>query len=347
MEMNNRRGGGKLAHVGQVDLRVAFVKVLEQLTKPLADGLTLAEHLVSGAVATGVAVGVMHPMDTIKTTMQKADPAHVTKKLGFLETVQRILAKSGVIGFFNGVGPNVGAQVPAGAIKFAAFEMLTQFLRPRVSPKLRNVIEFSCAALAFVICSVVAVPGELLKQRLQAGVYPSLKQGVAEIMAQEGLRGFFAGYGAMLMRDVPYTMLEFGLYSEFKNLGRKALKKEQLTAQEELLLGGLAGGVTGFLTTPLDVAKTKLMTQAHVDPALRYKGVANALVRVGMEDGITGLFRGASARVLWLVPFTAVFFGVHEFSKRQFKQRRTAKFSKTAAVRPKASFAQNGLEGTL
>ncbi|KAA8495615.1 putative S-adenosylmethionine carrier 2, chloroplastic [Porphyridium purpureum] len=317
-------------------------KVLERMTKPLADGLTLAEHLIAGAAATGFAVGVMHPMDTVKTCMQKAAPAHHGGQLNMIGAVKKILAESGVAGLFFGVGPNVSAQMPAGAIKFAAFETLTQFFRPRFAESARNVVEFSCAALAFVVCSVVVVPGEVMKQRLQAGVYSSLREGIAEIWAQEGVRGFFAGYNALLLRDVPYTMLEFGLYAEFKALGRKLLKRDQLTAQQELMLGGAAGGVTGFLTTPLDVAKTKLMTQAHVDPALRYKSISDALIRVAKEDGVSGLFRGATARVLWLVPFTAVFFGVHEFSKRQFKQRRATKISRTAAVIPRGSFSKAG-----
>mmetsp|Transcript_8323 Transcript_8323/g.17902 ORF Transcript_8323/g.17902 Transcript_8323/m.17902 type:complete len:85 (+) Transcript_8323:1-255(+) len=64
------------------------------------------------------------------------------------------------------------------------------------------------------------------------------------------------------------------------------------------------------------------MTQAHVPKHLRYRGVADALIRIAREDGFKALFRGSSARTLWLVPFTVVFFGVHELSKRKLLDRK-------------------------
>jgi Mitochondrial carrier protein len=59
-------------------------------------------------------------------------------------------------------------------------------------------------------CSFVLVPGEVLKTRLQAGS-GTLPGVIASILKQDGILGFFAGYGATLLRDVPYTMLELGV----------------------------------------------------------------------------------------------------------------------------------------
>lgn len=50
---------------------------------------------------------------------------------------------------------------------------------------------------------------------------PSLLGGIKQIWRTEGLPGFFTGYKATLMRDVPYTMLELGLYDNFKTLIKK------------------------------------------------------------------------------------------------------------------------------
>lgn len=124
-------------------------------------------------------------------------------------------------------------------------------------------------------------------------------------------------------------------------------------------MGGLAGGFTGFLTTPLDLAKTKLMTQTNAAASQQYDdtdlGYRSqfcrwvsilsrqmlccfctsvqyvALFRYGSymevvfdilkKEGVSGLFRGASARVIWLIPFTAIYFGVHEKTKRTLLNR--------------------------
>lgn len=34
------------------------------------------------------------------------------------------------------------------------------------------------------------------------------------------------------------------------------------------------------------------------------------------ENGISGLFVGSIARVTWLLPFTTIYLGVYEFTKR-------------------------------
>lgn len=84
--------------------------------------------------------------------------------------------------------------------------------------------------------------------------------GIKQIWRTEGLPGFFTGYRATLMRDVPYTMLELGLYDNFKALIKRYRKRDTLTTAEELGAAAVTGGVVGFVTNPLDLVKTRLMT---------------------------------------------------------------------------------------
>lgn len=306
----------------------SFLKVVK---RPFSDGLNLAEHLVAGAVASAAAVASMHPMDTIKTVVQATGKSNVN--MGTFGAMSVTLRTGGLPALYKGLPISLGGQVPAGAIKFAAFESLTQFVASITNKKNTGPIaDFSCAALAFIACSVVLVPTELLKQRLQAGMYPGLVSGVRTIFRKEGFKALYTGYGATLLRDVPYTSLEFGLYSQFKKIFRSAVNKSKLSSQEEIVLGGIAGGCTGFLTTPLDLAKTRLMTQTTVGSQKQYKGVLDVLTKVFKAEGMRGLFKGSTARVIWLVPFTAVFFGVHEASKRALLDR---KMQNTTALKSK------------
>mmetsp|Transcript_7810 Transcript_7810/g.34790 ORF Transcript_7810/g.34790 Transcript_7810/m.34790 type:complete len:82 (+) Transcript_7810:129-374(+) len=45
------------------------------------------------------------------------------------------------------------------------------------------------------------------------------------------------------------------------------------------------------------------------------------MIDITRKEGFAANFRGSSARVLWLVPFTAIYFGVHEKSKRMLLKR--------------------------
>ena len=65
------------------------------------------------------------------------------------------------------------------------------------------------------------------------------------------------------MRDVPFSALQFAFYEKFKVEVRKweARPDGQMSLHIETACGGVAGGLAGFLTTPLDVMKTLLQTQ--------------------------------------------------------------------------------------
>lgn len=65
--------------------------------------------------------------------------------------------------------PYVLGDGSSGAIKFATFELSKQFLERRLPSKYHPLIQFFCAATAMLACSIVLVPGEVVKTRMQAG----------------------------------------------------------------------------------------------------------------------------------------------------------------------------------
>ena len=99
----------------------------------------------------------------------------------------------------------------------------------------------------------------MLKTRLQSGAITTLSSGIADIFQSEGLFGFFAGYGATLLRDVPYTMMELGFYENIKSIIRSS-RGGLLTSSDELSAAAITGAITGYLTSTFvnihDVALT-------------------------------------------------------------------------------------------
>lgn len=60
------------------------------------------------------------------------------------------------------------------------------------------------------------VPTENIKQRLQAGYSQTILQTSQEIIQTKGFKGFFTGYATTVLRDVPFSMIQFPLYEYFK-----------------------------------------------------------------------------------------------------------------------------------
>ena len=82
--------------------------------------------------------------------------------------------------------------------------------------------------------------------------------------------------------------------------------------------GLVAGSLSGFVTCPLDVIKTRIQTQTGgVDNALRrYTGFWQTLKLMVKEEGIRSLFMGVSTRMLQQAPSAALSWTVYETVKR-------------------------------
>eukprot|EP00592_Proboscia_alata_P007630 CAMPEP_0194353648 /NCGR_PEP_ID=MMETSP0174-20130528/1940_1 /TAXON_ID=216777 /ORGANISM="Proboscia alata, Strain PI-D3" /LENGTH=344 /DNA_ID=CAMNT_0039122291 /DNA_START=100 /DNA_END=1134 /DNA_ORIENTATION=+ len=281
-------------------------------TKRALGSLDLA---LAGAVATMIGDAMMHPIDCIKT-LQQSDEGY---GLNMIQVGKQIFQSDGLKGFYSGLGTYVLSDGGAGALKFAAYEALKSYTTSNIPEEYQGSALFGCAALAFIASSIIIVPGELLKQRLQMGQISSVYEGITNILKNEGFLGLFKGYSGVCLRDIPYTMLELGIYDNLKNAFLKHNKThgqiDGNNAKITIIAAAIAGGFTGFLTAPLDTIKTKIM----VDDAGIYNGFVDATRKVIAQHGISSLFQGSAARVFWIMPFTAVYLPLYEVFKRKLE----------------------------
>lgn len=71
----------------------------------------------------------------------------------------------------------------------------------------------------------------------------------------------------------------------------------------------------GFTTTPLDVLKTRLMTQGSGSARL-YDNVWHCAVKVFREEGAQAFLRGWQPRVTWIAIGGCIFFTALEQAKK-------------------------------
>ncbi|CAI9777605.1 unnamed protein product [Fraxinus pennsylvanica] len=91
-----------------------------------------------------------------------------------------------------------------------------------------------------------------------------------------------------------------------------------LNDPENAVIGAFAGAVTGAITTPLDMIKTRLMIQGSTN---QYKGIFDCVQNVVREEGSQALLKGIGPRVLWIGIGGSIFFGVLESTKRFLAER--------------------------
>eukprot|EP00252_Welwitschia_mirabilis_P023030 TRINITY_DN6404_c0_g1_i2.p1 TRINITY_DN6404_c0_g1~~TRINITY_DN6404_c0_g1_i2.p1 ORF type:complete len:260 (-),score=40.72 TRINITY_DN6404_c0_g1_i2:211-990(-) len=241
-------------------------------------------------------------------------------------------------GLYRGIVPALTGSVISGATYFGCIEVSRECLyatRPDLS---NHCLTFLSGAIGDVIGSIVYVPCEVMKQRMQvqgskktwylganrqgktnASIRPTMQYysglfhiGIS-ILKSEGPQGLYAGYFSTLIRDVPFAGFQIVIYEALKEaLERKGLD-HRTYFMEELVMGGVAGGLSAYLTTPLDVIKTRLQVQGT---AVRYEGWMDAFKKILSEEGFSGFLRGWVPRVTWVVPASALTFMAYENLRR-------------------------------
>lgn len=260
--------------------------------------------LISGAVAGFTVDAILFPLDTLKTRLQLAASGTARKPGALLS------------GLYAGFGPAVLASAPAAAAFFGVYDYLKRALSDRFSDASGRYTPFFhmlAAAGGDIASSTVRVPFEVVKQRMQSGMYTSPVAAVRNIAMKEGLTGFFAGYTSLVLRELPFDALQFPLY-EFLKSALASRQKRALHTWETSVCGSIAGGVAAAVTTPLDVVKTRLMTQSASNP--KYMGIIHGIRTIATEEGPTALMSGVLPRVVWISLGGAIFFGAYEAAKK-------------------------------
>ncbi|CEP21935.1 Putative mitochondrial carrier protein PET8 [Cyberlindnera jadinii] len=256
--------------------------------------------LVSGAAAGTSTDLTFFPIDTVKTRLQA--------KGGFF-------ANGGWKGIYRGLGSAVIASAPSASLFFVTYDSMKSFLTPRLQSKIANqdvasaLSHMASASCGEVAACLVRVPAEVIKQRTQTSKFSSSWQTFQALWNNhggEGLRGFYRGWSTTIMREIPFTMIQFPLYEWLKKKWALKQKVEKVNPLQGALCGSIAGGFAAAVTTPLDVLKTRIMLE---DTRVGVLHLAKTILK---EEGIKVFFSGVGPRTMWISAGGAIFLGVYE-----------------------------------
>ncbi|KAL7626943.1 ADP/ATP carrier protein [Parahypoxylon ruwenzoriense] len=174
-----------------------------------------------------------------------------------------------------------------------------------------------------VLANALVYPLDIVKTRLQVQVrrkpgetsegsephYTSTWDAISKIVAEDGIKGLYAGINGALLGVASTNFAYFYWYSIVRELYLKSQKvpKPPSTAVE-LILGAVAGAVAQLFTIPVAVVTTRQQTQSKED---RKGLIDTAREVIHSEDGVFGLWRGLKASLV-LVVNPAITYGAYE-----------------------------------
>ncbi|KAK4178599.1 mitochondrial carrier domain-containing protein [Triangularia setosa] len=177
-------------------------------------------------------------------------------------------------------------------------------------PKLSHIANLTSGAVARSFAGFLLMPLTVLKVRYESTLYSynSLPRAALDIYRHEGVRGFFAGFGATAIRDAPYA----GLYILFYEQSKKHLSNLYLnnnSPKDGAGNGGGGGGgggaatinfasaifsgvVCSAISNPFDAVKTRIQLQPG-----GYRNMVHATKRMVAEEGFRSLLDGLGLRM--------------------------------------------------
>ncbi|MCJ1472508.1 S-adenosylmethionine transporter [Lambiella insularis] len=283
------------------------------MSAPTKGQSPFTQALLAGALA-GTTVDLsLYPVDTLKTRLQSS--------AGFASA-------GGFRGIYAGVGSALVGSAPSAALFFVTYEATKTWFYARRERTGRGgsaraggnawtepFEHMAAATLGEVAACAVRVPTEVVKQRAQAVQYASSRAALRAILARRrtvGVGGvwreMYRGWGVTVMREVPFTVIQFPLWEGMKEWRRRTTGKEGVGAVESGLFGSVAGAVAAGVTTPLDVLKTRMMLARE---KMGMWELAGGILR---ERGGRAFFAGMGPRVLWISAGGAVFLGSYQWA---------------------------------
>ncbi|KAI1471997.1 mitochondrial carrier [Daldinia caldariorum] len=302
-----------------------------------------ATALLAGGIA-GTTVDLsLFPLDTLKTRLQSRE--------GFFPS-------GGFRGIYRGVGSALVGSAPGAAFFFCTYEGVKGALErrrreraemrrsttttttgggsndpihgnpPENNPWEPPLEHMLAATLGEVAACAVRVPTEVVKQRAQAGLHGgSSAAALGAILSRRrdvGLAGvwreLYRGWGITVMREVPFTVIQFPLWEALKSWGRRRHHHQrrsggggldrnvEVGAGESALYGSVSGAVAAGVTTPLDVIKTRVMLSKERE------SVFVVLKDLLANHGIRPFFAGIGPRVMWISAGGAIFLGSYQWA---------------------------------
>ena len=276
----------------------------------------LVASLVSGAATRVAKEALLHPFDTVRARMQ-VPSSEVGTGVGLYDDL------------YSGVIPALVTGVPAGALFFAVKDSSKKKLKSLGFTKQQSTLLSVLAAN--IPYWVVRTPSEALKTSRQTRG-GTLGEQFSELK-EEGLGEAYRSYSSNFAYALPADVVKFLAYETLAEaLYGRNRDGQKLGGAQAAVVGAMAGLLAQAVSTPLDVARTRIMTKEMYEDdsavGVMDDNATDALTtdsvkmmgQIWAKEGPKGLFAGITPRLLRAVGSGAVQFATYESSQNMFRK---------------------------
>ena len=130
-----------------------------------------------------------------------------------------------------------------------------------------------------------------------------------------GIRAYFRGNGANVLKIVPKMGLKFYGFEHFKVLFKTKGSGDEVTLVQRLMAGASAAAVSQFTIQPLDCVKIRI---AASDDTV-YSGITDTIRKMWRHEGFRSFYKGVVPSVVGIAPAMAVDLATYDTLKELYR----------------------------
>lgn len=266
--------------------------------------------------ASGTAMTVFYPLDTVRSRLQLEDKR---KAKNTLATMKDLVQEEGISTLYRGLEPVLYSLFTSGFVYFYSFHGLRRIAGEKTAVK-----DLAIGAVAGAINVLTTTPLWVVNTRIKmqgakmllgndksevkkaAQVqYDCLTDGLIKIAQQEGLGALWSGTIPSLVL-VSNPAVQFMIFELLKRNLKALLDKNELSPFHIFALGAVSKTVSTVMSYPLQVVQTK---KRHGSPEVRNKSMTELMEEL-VKSGT--LYKGMEAKLMQTVMTTALMYVFYE-----------------------------------
>lgn len=288
---------------------------------------------VAGTVASGVAVFLAHPIESVKVRMQSGHRGGAASSTSW-ERFRGLFRRP-----YCGIGPHFLQYSALNSIRFGSYAAAKGFFERRHASEegftqLPISEIFACGMISGTCIAALLHPLFVVKTHQQINRIGILAA-VQALWRGEGVRGLFRGYVSGFVRFPIALGVFFAAYEALKRaLDSRPLRQTTPVMQGETTAahdsavpaampsvatwlgrsgsGAVAGVLTWTSIYPLDVVQSRMMGEAVFGQGRTYRSALASFWHIYCTEGLSSFGRGYSAVLLRSGPVNAVLFPVND-----------------------------------
>lgn len=269
----------------------------------------------------------VYPATLIRTRLQVQRGRSMYN--GTWDAFVKILRNEGVRGLYRGFLVNTFTLI-SGQAYITTYEVVRKYVSAYSNDNtLKSLVAGGSASL---VAQSITVPIDVVSQQLmmqgqgehltrfkihsdadsgkaKRRVFGQTRNIVGQIFAADGLRGFYRGYVASLLTYIPNSAVWWPFYHFYA----EQLSRLAPTDCPHLLLqavaGPLAAATASTVTNPMDVVRARVQVEGR-------SSVVDTFKQLISEEGVWGLTKGLSARIISSAPTAIVMVVGYETLKK-------------------------------